>query len=268
MIGPSVEAIGDMQVITNGASAEYGRAAGGIVDLSLKSGTNQLHGVLFEILQNTDLDANRWENNLVGVASRSHSNKINLVQPLAAPIIKNKLFIFGDYQGTRIATSGGTIQNLGYGGFYTIPTAATRGRRFLWIGRPLRSDDDCVHQRLCGWYACRLGGCFSCLHAHAFRGQQNPELHSNDPVAAKLAALYPGTNQVILTRQFPHERLLHRYARQFDHDQGDGRVDYHLNDANSIFGSISWANTQKNSITPFCWRSWTVAISTATANKI
>ena len=40
------------------------------------------------------------------------------------PIIKDRLFIFGDYQGTRIATSGGSVQNLGYGGFYTIPTAA------------------------------------------------------------------------------------------------------------------------------------------------
>ena len=40
------------------------------------------------------------------------------------PIIKNKLFIFGDYQGTKIATAGGVVQNLGYGGFYTIPTPA------------------------------------------------------------------------------------------------------------------------------------------------
>ncbi len=67
IIGPSVEAIGDMQVITNGASAEYGRAAGGVLDITLKSGTNQLHGTLFEIFQNTVLDANRWENNLAGV---------------------------------------------------------------------------------------------------------------------------------------------------------------------------------------------------------
>ena len=70
VIGPSVEAIGDMQVITNGASAEYGRAAGGILDVTIKSGTNQLHGVLFEILQNTDLDANRWENNLAGADAK------------------------------------------------------------------------------------------------------------------------------------------------------------------------------------------------------
>src|SRR5947209_7648565 len=123
IIGPSVEAIGDMQVITNGASAEYGRAAGGILDVSLKSGTNQVHGVLFEILQNTTLDANRWENNLAGKA-RNPFKQNQFGAAAGAPIIKNKLFIFGDYQGTRISTAGGSIQNLGYGGFYTIPTPA------------------------------------------------------------------------------------------------------------------------------------------------
>src|SRR5471030_1547813 len=66
-IGPSVEAIGEMTVITNGYNAEYGRAAGGVVNVNLKSGTNELHGSLFEILQNKKLDANRWENNLAGV---------------------------------------------------------------------------------------------------------------------------------------------------------------------------------------------------------
>jgi hypothetical protein len=62
VIGPSVEAIGDMQVLTNGYSSEYGRAAGGVVNVTLKSGTNDIHGVLFEILQNDKLNANRWAN--------------------------------------------------------------------------------------------------------------------------------------------------------------------------------------------------------------
>ena len=71
VIGPSVEAIGQMQIITNGNNAEYGRAAGGVIDVNLKSGTNDLHGVLFEILQNTVLNANRWENNLAGSTAQS-----------------------------------------------------------------------------------------------------------------------------------------------------------------------------------------------------
>jgi hypothetical protein len=58
-IGPSVEAIGEMNILTNGYNAEYGRAAGGVVNVNLKTGTNELHGALFEVLQNKVLDANR-----------------------------------------------------------------------------------------------------------------------------------------------------------------------------------------------------------------
>src|SRR5215471_12406242 len=124
-IGPSVEAISEMNVITNGYNAEYGRAAGGVVNVNLKSGTNQLHGELFEMLQNKRLDANRWENNLAGVPRGPFAQ--NQFGALAgAPIIHNKLFIFGDYQGTRIASSGGSVPNLGYAGFLTIPTAAMK----------------------------------------------------------------------------------------------------------------------------------------------
>src|SRR4029077_11697990 len=65
-VGPSVEAIGEMQVLTNGYNAEYGRGAGVVVNVNLKSGTNQLHGSFYELLQNRDLDANTWNNNLAG----------------------------------------------------------------------------------------------------------------------------------------------------------------------------------------------------------
>ncbi len=100
----------------------------------------------FEILQNTVLDANRWENNLAG-KGRAPFKQNQFGGAAGGPIIKNKLFIFGDYQGTRIATAGGVIQNLGYGGFYTIPTQAmTHGdfsqsaRTADWHGRHRASD--------------------------------------------------------------------------------------------------------------------------------
>src|SRR5258706_9829348 len=60
VIGPSVEAIGEMRVMTNGYNAEYGRGAGGVVNVTLKGGTNEIHGALFEYLQNKSLNANRW----------------------------------------------------------------------------------------------------------------------------------------------------------------------------------------------------------------
>ena len=74
-----------------------------------------------------NLNANRWENNLAG-KDRNVFKQNQFGGAAGGPIIKNKLFIFGDYQGTRIRSAGGSVQNLGYGGFYTIPTQAmTRG---------------------------------------------------------------------------------------------------------------------------------------------
>ncbi len=250
VIGPSVEAIGDMQVITNGASAEYGRAAGGILDITLKSGTNQLHGVLFEVLQNTVLDANRWKNNLAGVP-RDPIKQNQFGAAVGGPIIKNKLFMFGDYQGTRIRTSGGAIQNLGYGGFYTIPTANERVGNFSGIGSQVYDPttttcvSGCVANTLTA-----LAGATPVYMRTPYAGNQIPNTEF-DPVAAKLAALYPATNQRILPGSIPTNDFYTVTPGSLNTDQGDGRVDYHLNDANSIFGSISWTNTAKASITPF-----------------
>ena len=66
VIGPSVEAIGEMRVVTNGYSAEYGRGAGGVVNVTIKSGTNDIHGTVFEFLQNDKFNANTWERNRAG----------------------------------------------------------------------------------------------------------------------------------------------------------------------------------------------------------
>ena len=129
-----------MQILTNGYNAEYGRAAGGVLNVNLKSGTNAIHGALFEFLQNTDLDANRWENNFAGV-ERPPVKQNQFGGAAGGPIIKNKLFIFGDYQGTRIKTSGGVVQNLGYGQFETIPTQAMIGGDFSGLlGKSIGTD--------------------------------------------------------------------------------------------------------------------------------
>jgi hypothetical protein len=103
VIGPSVEAIGEMRILTNGYNAEYGRGAGGVVNVNLKTGTNEVHGSLFEILQNDKLNANRWEQNKAG-KPRGPFKQNQFGATVGAPIVKNRMFIFGDYQGTRIAS--------------------------------------------------------------------------------------------------------------------------------------------------------------------
>jgi hypothetical protein len=251
VINPSVEAIGAMQILTNGYNAEYGRAAGGVVDINLKSGTNQVHGVVFEILQNDKLNANRWENNKAG-AARNIFKQNQFGGAIGGPIIKNKLFIFGDYQGTRIATSGGTVQNLGYGGFFTIPTQAmTHGDFSGLLGKQIGQDAlgrPILQNQI-----------FNPATTRMVNGQQVRDPFPNntipasmfDPAAAKLMALYPATNQPVTPGNIPQNDYYTVTPGGLVTDQGDVRVDYALDEKDSIFGSLSWSNTTKTNTPPF-----------------
>ena len=253
VIGPSLDAIGEMRILTNGYNAEYGRAAGGVIDVSLKSGTNSLHGSLFEYLQNTDLDANRWENNLAGVG-RPPLQQNQFGVTAGGPIIKNKLFIFGDYQGTKIATAGGVVQNLGYGGFYTIPTQAEVAGNFSGllggqIGTDPITGNPILQNELFdpGTTTCNAAG--NCSRT-PYPNNTIPTT-AMDPAAAKIAALYPAPNQPIVNGNYPQNDYYAVTAGGLRTDQGDGRVDYKINDKNSLFGSISWSDTAKNLTPPF-----------------
>ncbi|MBV9441434.1 MAG: TonB-dependent receptor, partial [Acidobacteriaceae bacterium] len=252
VVGPSVEAIGEMTVLTNGYNAEYGRAAGGVMNVNLKSGTNEVHGVLFEILQNTVLDANRWENNAAG-APRNPFKQNQFGAAVGGPIIKNKLFIFGDYQGTRIASAGGTIQNLGYGGFFTIPTQAMVHGDFSSLLPGLQLYDPttttCTSGCVPGTLTAAAGATPVYTRA-AFPNNQIP-VSKMDPASMKIAALYPATNQPIPAGTYPQNDYYTVTPGGLVTDQGDGRVDYRFSDKSSIFGSISWSNTYKTSVPPF-----------------
>lgn len=251
VIGPSVEAIGEMRILTNGYSAEYGRGAGGVLNVNLKSGTNDVHGVVFEILQNTDLDANRWEQNLAG-QPRPPFRQNQFGAAAGGPIIKNKTFIFGDYQGTRIASSGGIIQNLGYGGFYTIPTPAMIGGNFSSelgpqigtdaLGRPIYQGEifDPASTRTVNGQLVRDG----------FLGNIIPKSRM-DLAAQKLLALYPAPNQAILQGSYPQNDFYASTPGTQTTDQGDVRVDHRIGDKDSLFGSLSWSNTEKSLVPPF-----------------
>lgn len=96
----SVEAIAEFKATGSAFSAEYGRATGGVLNVTTKSGTNQFHGTLFEYFRNDALDANSF-----------FSNLNNLPKPplrwnqfggnLGGPIIKNKVFFFFNYEGVH-----------------------------------------------------------------------------------------------------------------------------------------------------------------------
>jgi hypothetical protein len=95
-----VDAIQEFSVLTSNVSAEYGRTSGGVINAVTKSGTNQFHGSAYEFLRNDALDAANFFENAGGIKKGSfRQNQFGV--SAGGPIRKNKLFIFGDYEGIR-----------------------------------------------------------------------------------------------------------------------------------------------------------------------
>jgi hypothetical protein len=108
---PSVEAIQDVNVVTNAADAEQAFAAGASVNVRLKSGTNQTHGAAYEYNIITKFSANNFFSNLNG-AQRPHLVDNNPGAFIGGHIIKDKLFYFGSYEGDYLNQSNSGILSL------------------------------------------------------------------------------------------------------------------------------------------------------------
>ena len=118
VVQPAVDAIAEFKVETNAYSAEFGRGNGAIMNAVIKSGTNQIHGDVWEFLRNDKLDATNAFDHI-----RQQPYKQNQFGfTLGGPIVKNKLFFFGDYEGLRIRQA---LPQLS-----TVPTQAEVGGDF------------------------------------------------------------------------------------------------------------------------------------------
>jgi len=115
---PDLDSLAEFRVLTNNFDAEYGNYAGGIVNVVTKGGTNALHGDAFEFLRNTVLDAKDYF-----ALERDAYQQNQFGGTLGGRIKKDKLFFFGDYQGTR------TVQGLGTG-LIPVPSLADRTGNF------------------------------------------------------------------------------------------------------------------------------------------
>lgn len=112
-IAPPIEAIEEVHIQTSNPSAEFGTFGGAVVNVTLRSGTNDFHGSLFEYLRNDALNARSF------FASSKAPWKTNQFGgTLGGPILKNKAFFFGDYQGLRLRQGNSYLIN--------VPTAAMR----------------------------------------------------------------------------------------------------------------------------------------------
>jgi len=123
-VKPSIDAVGEFKVITNNMSAEYGGHMGGQVLVTIKSGTNQLHGTAYEFLRNDKLDGTNFFANRNG-AGKPEYRQNQFGGTAGGPIRRNKLFVFGSFDGTRIRSGTSSIS--------TVPTLAERSGDFTKI---------------------------------------------------------------------------------------------------------------------------------------
>lgn len=112
-----VETVREFRVITNAYDAEYGRHTGGVISAVTKSGTNQFHGSLFEFLRNEKLDAANFFDNAFSRAKPAYRRN-QFGGSFGGPILKDKTFFFGSYEGLR--------ERLGQTPIFNVPGLAMR----------------------------------------------------------------------------------------------------------------------------------------------
>jgi hypothetical protein len=125
---PNADATQEFRVISNNFDARYGFAPSAVVSIQTKSGTNQFHGGLFEFIRNNDLNASNWFTGAVDPLKRNQFGGY-----LGGPVLKNKLFFFTNYQGTRSTYQASTnstdtpTQAMLNGDFSAVPAADLNG---------------------------------------------------------------------------------------------------------------------------------------------
>ena len=215
--GPSPDAISEFRVQTNSMSAEFGRSGGAVMNVTIKSGTNQLHGSVFEFLRNSSLDAKNFFDS-PGPIPEFRQNQFGAAA--GGPIIKNRTFIFGDYQGTRIRT-GLTSQA-------TVAPIAWRTGDFSGF-HPILDPNTTVIQG-------------DQIIRQPFPDNQIPS-DRWDPAAVKLIALMPNPNRPgdVSSKGVANNYLINPVEPN-DTDQGDIRIDHKISDSDSIFGRFSMSD--------------------------
>jgi len=233
---PSPDAIQEFNLITQNASAEFGNFQGGIVNTSIKSGTNSFHGDIFEFFRNDIFNANQWENGLgkgtaVGVHPTPKLRWNMYGGTVGGPIIKNKLFFFGDYQGGRLdhPSTTNTVDVL---------TADERGGNFgalLTAKTPVQLQNPCAAGTGVSGSPCRL------TTPTPFTGNVIPSTML-DPAFLKIvnSPLYPAAISADGITGFGLAD--NNVAQQYNSNQYDVKVDYNASTNDHFFGRASWGN--------------------------
>ncbi len=221
-IFPSVDATQEFKVQTSNFSTQFGNAAGGIINIVYKSGTNNLHGSVYDFLRNSYMDANNFFSDRAGFALPSFKRNqfgFSLGGPVVIPKLYNgrdRTFFFVDYEGLRQDTATELLT--------TVPTLAERGGDFSGdvtnAGAPITIYDPLTTQKTVS-----PSGATSYSRT-AFAGNMiNPTRF--DPVAANILNYFPLPNT---PGAFGRNNYIANASAPVSIDQYDIKVDEVLSD--------------------------------------
>ena len=213
---PSPDAIQDFNLIAGNAPADFGNYIGGVIVETIKSGTNSYHGDIFEFVRNTDFDANSWQNNTIG-APRSPLHYNNFGGTVGGPIIRNKIFFFADYEGSRYSTPASTEP------FVPIPSAERTGDFSALCTTGFAGG-------ICTTASQQLYNPFSSANP----ALRTPYLNNQVPVASAAAG------KILASPLFPGAGV-NSYTQQnyVNGDQGDFKLDWQIDDKDHLMARYS-----------------------------
>ncbi len=248
---PSPDAIGNFNVITSNAPADYGNYIGGVIVETTKSGTNHFHGTIYEYFRNTILDANSWQDKANAALSLSDPNNPGafyspgtLPRPtlqwnnfgiaVGGPIIKNKLFFFADetteYNNTpRTAQTNQTIPSAFLGGDLSALCTSQKGATFV--------NGICSNPALQLYSPVYLTGPNAGQVAPAASRQPFP--NNQVPINSKVAGALIASPY--FTQQFEQSTY---YTSGYVHSfQGDVKIDWQPSPNDQVMGRYSQSYT-------------------------
>ena len=254
---PPVDATQEFKVNTSVAPAQYGRAGGALVISSIKSGTNQIHGSAFDFYRSGKWAANPGYSfpatGYGAVGPNPPYNQNQFGGSAGLPIIKNKLFLFGDYEGTRFQRPAGS-------GYDTVPTALMRQGNFSELLNPVLASNG-ITNGAPPFYTTYFPNCypnanalntvypatgskgqiFDPLTCAPFQGNIIPNARLN-PVSVNYLNAFP-----LPTRT---DRLIGNYFFQQNqvgkYNTFDTRLDWNASSSNLFFFRFSYDNTTEN----------------------
>jgi len=234
VINPNFEAVGETKITSQNYDAEFGQAIAGVVSVQTKSGTNGIHGSLFEFRQNDVFQARnpytQFQKDPLTGKFIPDTLKNQFGGSIGGPIIKDKFFYFGDYQGTRSKIGGSRL--------LTVPTLAARNGDLSAYGINIFDPTSSGVP-----VTCPAGVTGPCTGRAQFAGNIVPSNRISTQ-ATNLLKLIPGPNAPG-TDNGTRNNYVASGSELFNNDTFDVRIDNRLSSNLNLFGRYSFANFKR-----------------------